>query len=357
MAEFIKRPFWFWTLGAVFALVLIYLLQGILAPFILGFVFAYLLDPLCDILCAKIKWKHFNRGWVSLFVLIFFFALILVLFAMLIPVVQDQLQSIAQNLPKYMEQLAAYWAPVRGYLGLGEGMQSIDVAGLIGKYFGASADVARGAVAGILQGGGVLFSVLSLIVVTPVVAFYLLRDWDTIIARIDGQLPRKQANTIRALAAEVDATLSGFIRGQGLVCLFLAIFYGAGLSLIGLDFGLTLGIFAGLFSFVPFLGSGLGMILSLIVALGQFSDWLSIGLVAAVFGVGQLLEGNILSPYLVGSRVGLSPLWIIFALMAGGSLLGFAGVLLAVPLAATIGVLVRFGMSQYRQSQYYLGQK
>jgi predicted PurR-regulated permease PerM len=200
-----------------------------------------------------------------------------------------------------------------------------------------------------------LINLVSLLVITPVVAFYLLRDWDRIVIQIDSWLPRRYAETIREQVRAVDATLAGFLRGQGTVCLILAIYYGLGLSLAGLDFGLVIGLVAGLLSFVPYVGAIVGLLLSVGLALVQFDAWLPIAIVAAVFILGQVVEGNFLTPKLVGESVGLHPVWIIFALLAGGTLFGFVGLLLAIPAAAVIGVGVRFALDRYLVSAYYKG--
>ena len=208
-------------------------------------------------------------------------------------------------------------------------------------------------VAGVLSGGAAVANTLSLIIITPVVTFYLLRDWDNIAATVDGWLPRAQAPTIRELASEVDRTLAGFLRGQGTVCLLLGVFYAIGLTVAGLDFGLVIGLIAGLLSFIPYVGSIVGLLLSVGLAFLQFDDWLRVAVVAGIFFVGQALEGNVLTPRLVGGRVGLHPVWVIFAILAGGTLFGFVGVLLAVPVAAVIGVGTRFALTRYLDSPYY----
>ena len=186
-------------------------------------------------------------------------------------------------------------------------------------------------------------------------AFYLLRDWDRIVARIDSWLPRDHAAVIRAQLAEVDRTLAGFARGQASVCLCLAAYYAGGFSLAGLDFGLALGLVAGILSFIPFVGSGVALVGSIGLALLQYDTWLPVALVLGICILGQILEGYLLTPKLVGDRVGLHPVWVIFALLAGGSLFGFLGLLLAVPVAAVLGVLARFGLLRYLASHYYRG--
>ncbi|MFQ6017021.1 MAG: AI-2E family transporter, partial [Kiloniellaceae bacterium] len=188
-----------------------------------------------------------------------------------------------------------------------------------------------------------------------VVAFYLLRDWDRIVGKVDGWLPRAHAGTIREQALEVDRRLAGFLRGQGTVCLLLGVFYALALSLAGLDFGLVVGLIAGLLSFIPYVGAIVGLLASVGLAVVQFDDWVRIAIVAGIFFAGQAVEGNYLTPKLVGGRVGLHPVWVIFGLLAGGALFGFVGVLLAVPAAAVIGVAVRFALDRYMASSYYLG--
>lgn len=210
---------------------------------------------------------------------------------------------------------------------------------------------------GLWSGGLAVFNALSLVVIMPVVAFYLLRDWDRIVAHVDSLLPRDAADTVREQVREIDDRLSGFVRGQASVCLVLGTWYAVGLTIVGLDFGVLVGVGAGLISFVPYLGTALGLIAGLGLAIAQFDSWLPIGLVAAVFATGQILEGYVLTPRLVGERVGLHPVWVLFALMAGGALLGFTGVLLAVPAAAVIGVLVRFAIGRYLQSPLYRSRK
>jgi predicted PurR-regulated permease PerM len=230
--------------------------------------------------------------------------------------------------------------------GLKESLQGF--SGEAVKWFG-------GVAAQVVKGGLALFQIASLIVVTPVVTFYLLNDWDRLVARIDGWLPRRHQSDIRALGTAIDKRLAGFLRGQALVCLALAVFYAAALSIAGLRFGLLVGIAAGLLSFIPFVGATLGFVAAVGLALFQFDAALPVIIVAAIFMAGQLLEGALLQPKLVGDSVGLHPVWIIFAVFAGGALLGFLGVLLAVPIAAIIGELARFGLKRYQASPIFTG--
>ncbi|MEO1379975.1 MAG: AI-2E family transporter, partial [Pseudomonadota bacterium] len=208
----------------------------------------------------------------------------------------------------------------------------------------------------VLSSAASLVNVVVLMVIVPVVAFYLLYDWDRMIAQVDNLLPRDHAPVIRQLAGEIDKTLASFIRGMGTVCLVLGTFYAAALMLVGLQFGLVVGAFAGLITFIPYIGALLGGALALGLALFQFwGDWVSIGLVAGIFMIGQVMEGNVLTPKLVGSSVGLHPVWLIFALSVFGALFGFVGMLVAVPVAASLGVLARFAIRNYLDSRLYKG--
>jgi predicted PurR-regulated permease PerM len=204
--------------------------------------------------------------------------------------------------------------------------------------------------------GKSIISLASLLVVTPVVAFYLLYDWDRMVATVDGWLPRDHRKTIHNLLVEINEAVAGFVRGQGTLCIILGAFYGIALTIAGLNFGLLIGLFAGLVSFIPYVGSLSGFILSVGVALVQFwPSWIPIAIVVAIFIVGQFLEGNILQPKLVGESVGLHPVWLMFALFAFGSLFGFTGMLVAVPVSAAIGVIVRFALGRYLASELYWG--
>ena len=206
--------------------------------------------------------------------------------------------------------------------------------------------------------GKAIVDVISLLIVTPVVAFYMLLDWDRMVAKVDRWTPRDYVASVRQIAREIDQAVAGFIRGQGSLCLILGIFYAVGLSLVGLNFGLLIGLFAGMISFIPYVGSLVGLVLAVGVAIVQFwPDYIWVGVVLAVFFTGQFIEGNILQPKLVGESVGLHPVWLMFALFAFGALFGFVGLLVAVPAAAAVGVLVRFALSRYLDSDLYYGRE
>jgi predicted PurR-regulated permease PerM len=210
----------------------------------------------------------------------------------------------------------------------------------------------------LVAGGLAIFDIIATLVLTPVVAFYMLRDWDNMVAKVDSWLPRRFAGTIRQLGHDADHSIAGYLRGQALVCMILGAFYAVSLALVGLEFGLVIGIVAGVITFLPYVGSLVGGVLAIGMALAQFPpDWVSVAIVAGIFVFGQAVEGNYLSPKLVGDRVGLHPVWIMFALLAGGSLFGFVGILIAVPTAAVVGVIVRHLIGRYRESAIYRGSK
>ena len=345
----------FWVAMAAVFLVTLWLLNDILLPFVVGIVVAYFLDPVV----ARLQRLRMSRTWATTAVTIFAVLLAIGVAMAILPPLFAQLQALVLNLPDYTVKLAARVMPlvdpVRERLNLPP-LSLQELQSEVAQRAGQVLTVA-GAVAGKLaQGGLAIFNLLALLFLTPVVTFYLLRDWERLVDALDGALPRDHAATIRKLAHESNAAIAGYVRGQALVCITLGTIYAIGLSLVGLQFGLVIGLIAGAISFIPFVGTLVGATLSIGMALAQFPpDWTSVALVAAVFVVGNILEGNVLSPKLVGDRVGLHPVWIMFALLAGGTLFGFTGVLIAVPVAAVIGVVVRHLMGRYRASGFYRG--
>ena len=332
---------------------LVYLLSPILLPFVLGMALAYLLDPVADLLE---RWG-LPRLWATVIILLTFVIVFVLGLVILLPMLIQQLTEFLQNLPGYLRQL--------------ETMLRTNLQGVLQRIPGLEDAVRNTEAASLLSGSGSFFSrltqtiisstswflgLMSLLVIAPVVAFYLLRDWDKMVAVIDRSLPRDHANTIRRLLGEMDEMLAGFIRGQGMVALILGSFYAVSLSLIGLNFGLLIGIVSGILTFIPYVGSFTGFFLATGMAFIQFQDdWLMIGLTAGVFVFGQIVEGNIITPKLVGDRIRLHPVWLIFALVAFGYLMGFVGALIAMPVAAIVGVMVRFGVDRYYHSRLYKG--
>lgn len=344
------RQLTFWAGAFVLLMLALYVLGDILLPFVAGMAIAYFLDPAAD----KLEGWGLPR-WAAATVLTTLFLLAVVAFLLLlVPLLQSQIVNLIDNLPRYVEQIRAQLNDLLALIQARldpEDLQRLRdaVGGLAGNTLAW-----LGRVVGRIWSGGVaLLNLLSLIFITPIVAFYLLRDWDRIVARMDQLLPRSHAEVVREQIVEIDRTLSGFARGQALVCLLLGLFYAVALTAAGLEFGLIVGLATGLVTFIPYFGMIFGLLVSLGLAFAQFDDWLRIGLVAAIFIIGQVIEGNFITPKLVGDRVGLHPVWMIFALLAGGALFGFVGVLAAVPLAATIGVLMRFAIKQYQASPLY----
>lgn len=342
-----------WGAIVVVLVILLVFLSEVLFPFVAGFAIAYFLDPICD----RLEEAGMSRTWATVVVTAMFFILFILALALVVPVLYGQLLQFLDNLPGYADAIQTKAKPLvetaHAYLATDGGPFEVDA--FVKEHLGEVAKIAGGVLGKFVGGLQVTFNIISLFVITPVVAFYLLRDWDDIVDRVDSCLPRTHLETIREQARLVDETLAGFLRGQFTVCLLLGVFYGIGLSLVGLDFGLVVGLGTGLVSFVPYFGMLVGFVVGVGLALAQFDSWQPIAMVVAVFVVGQVIEGNFLTPKLVGDRVNLHAVWILFALLAGGALFGFVGVLLAVPIAAVIGVLVRFSLSQYRQSPLYLG--
>ncbi|HYM33063.1 MAG TPA: AI-2E family transporter [Candidatus Cybelea sp.] len=343
----------FWLLGALALAILLYLLRGIMLPFVAGFGIAYLLDPVAD----RMEARGLSRTLSTSIVVLVFFGLLALAIVLLAPVVERQVAGLVNRVPDLIERGREELLPVIGSF---LEMLHIDVVGEVKGAVAGSADRAAGAVTNVLQrilGGGLAFiHVVLLLVITPIVAFYMLRDWDRLVARIDSWLPREHAETIRAEMREISDVLAGFMRGQAIVCAVLGTYYAIALSAAGLQYGLLIGLITGALVFIPFVGTTFGLIASMSIAAVQFwPDWKRIAVVLAIFAVGHFAESNIISPRLVGEKVGLHPVWIIFSLLAFATLFGFLGVLLAVPAAAVIGVLVRFAVRRYLASPIYLG--
>ncbi len=347
-----SRQALFWIAGLVAFGFVVRMFSPILLPFVMGFAIAYFVDPVVE----KLGRAGVGRTLATSAVLLAFFLMFALALFLLVPVMDQQLVDFSAKVPKLIEAAQAKLAAVVAKLSAELSPADLErLKGAAGSFAGDAIKFVGRVLGGLWSGGLAFFNLLSLIFITPIVAFYILRDWPVIVRTVDSWLPRDHAATIRALVSEADEMVSGFVRGMGAVCLILAAFYGLALTLIGLDFGLLIGIGAGLISFVPFVGAIAGFIAAVGMALFQYSEWGPIALVAGVFVAGQVLEGNFLTPNLVGGRIRLHPVWIIFALLAGGTVAGFVGVLLSVPVAAVIGVLVRFLAKQYVSSAIYRG--
>ena len=347
----LQRQALFWIAVLAVLMALVWLLHGILLPFVAGMALAYLLDPLAN----RLERLGLNRAMAT-FAMVAAFVLALAFIAIaIVPVLARQLAELIANTPAYVERLQELVAnPGWPWLSnlVGDNLSDFKASAYVNDAAGAFSVFAGS----LWSGGRAVVSLLSLLIVTPVVAFYLLNDWPRIVKAVDSWLPRKDADTIRDLLRQVDAAIAGFVRGQTSICLILAFLYITGFTLIGLKYGFLIGLVTGLATFIPYVGSATGLIVGTTVAVVQFwPNWVPVIAVLAVCGVLQVLESYILSPFLVGPSVGLHPVWLMFALFTAGYLFGFVGLLVAIPVAAAIGVLVRFGMRRYMASSIYSG--
>lgn len=341
-------------IGLLAALVLVlWVFRGILLPFVVGAALSYLLNPLVN----QLQRWGVNRAWATTIVLLSVITIVVSIFVMFVPLVGQQIIGLIQRLPQYVSDLQALfarWSPeINAWLGPERAAQlQASINDLARQALGFIATLPGELVNIGLTGA----AVIGFTVLTPVVAFYLLLDWEGMIHGIESLLPKDHKGEIDTILEDIDKSMAGVIRGQGGVLLIDAAFYATALSLIGLNFGLVVGLIAGLMSFVPFVGFVLGFGLSVGIAIVQFSgDLLMVGIVAGVFLFWQFIEGNILYPKLVGSSININPVWMMFALLALGAVFGFVGLLLAVPMAAIASVLVRFGVRKYKESALYLG--
>ena len=313
------------------------LLGDIILPFVLGFALAYLLDPLAD----RLEALGLPRALATATITLVFVVSLIVALTLGLPVLAEQILALVAAVPGYMQALQG-WIDAQ-QMGLPENE-------IIASLNQAAVDGLQSMARGLVLSGLTVVNLLTLVFITPIVTIYMLNDWDRMVAGIDALLPSHQAALIRQLASQMDAMLSGFLRGQIMVCLALGVIYALGLSWVGLKGGLVLGFIAGLISFIPYVGAAIGMVVAGLLGLGQFGiDWMMLSQIAAVFAVGQFIEGNVLTPRLVGDRVRLHPVWIMFALLAMGHLFGFLGLLLAVPVAAICGVMVRHAAGVYQR--------
>lgn len=344
----------FWIGAALAFGLMVYAAASILLPFVAGMALAYLFDPVAN----RLERLGLSRVWATAVMLAVFLAVAVLLVILVLPVVGSQLAGLVANVPSYVG-LLQNWLAQHSDSAVFRALHitQIDLNSSLGTLVSSGSSVVSTLIASVWSGGQTLVSALSLMVVTPVVAFYLLVDWGRMIAAIDDNLPREHRATILKLAREMDRGVANFVRGQVSCSLLLGLFYAVSLSLAGLRFGLLIGLFAGLVSFIPYLGTISGGALAIGLAFLQFwPDYAWIAVIVGIFVAGQFIEGNILQPKLIGSSVGLHPVWLMFALLAGGAWLGFLGLLIAVPAATCIAVLVRFALVRYHQSALYTGE-
>ncbi|MDA7945961.1 MAG: AI-2E family transporter [Hyphomicrobiaceae bacterium] len=350
----ISRQTLFWASALVVLLLIVAVLHEILLPFILGAAIAYLLDPLADWL----EGLGLSRLLATVLIMLLFSLVVIIGLIVVLPLLVEQLVDLATRMPEYLQSLRDLAInTLKGWFGDKWLTAKLQLDGTIKELAQKATGWAGGLLTSVLSGGLAVVNFIALLVITPVVAFYLLLDWDRMMQHISDWLPRDHADAIRQIGRDIDEVISGFVRGQFTVLMILGLFYVIGLTLIGLNFGLLIGLGAGLVSFIPFVGPVVGFVVGGTVAVVQFwPDWHWVAAVIGVFLVGQAIEGNILSPMIVGDRVRLHPVWLMFALFVFGYLFGFVGMLLAVPVAAAIGVLVRFGLQLYLKSSLYQGE-
>lgn len=346
----LPRIHWAWLLLLIALGALAWASRPVIGPFVAAFVLAYLLDPMTTRLAAaSFGPVRLPRAIAAALMLLVFFALLSGLILITAPIIESQITQLVDRLPGLARRTLPLIETIADRL-----TGRFDVSSVVDTLGQRAISWASENVGPLIASSLSVFNVVNYLLVTPIVAFYLLRDWPGIIATVQSWWPRPALAALQQVAADSDAALGGFIRGQSLVCLVLAVFYAAGWSLIGLNYAVVLGLLAGIFGFVPFLGVIVAVALSLMVALGQYGlDWWQLFLVYAVFQVGQILESAVLTPNLIGDRIGLHPVWVLFSVFAGGAVAGIVGVFVAVPVAAVLGVVVRAMVTNYKQSRFY----
>ncbi len=346
------KRFIFWLLIATLAILFLGSISSVMLPFAAGMLIAYLLDPLVD----RMEKFGLARGYSTAITSVMFYLIIFGSFAALFPLLYDQLVNLWRLLPDYIVTVKDKYLPM--------------AYGIIDNFSAEQADNARASLKqatdgifknltsfliGIWSSSMSFVNVMGLIIITPIVSFYLLRDWDVMKSRISSLSPRYAVNDLKYVASECDKVISGYLRGQIYICLILATFYAISLTLAGLQFGLIIGIMTGLMAFIPYIGVFIGMAVGITVALFQFDELMRTAIIIAIFAFGQFVEGNFITPKIMSNSIGLHPVWIMFALLAGGALLGFFGILIAVPFAAVIGVVIKYLVEKYKVSILYKG--
>jgi len=364
-----KKQLQYWGFATVIFILLLLALGDVLVPFFLGGAIAYFLDPVAD----RLETWGLSRTLSTVVITLSGILVFIIVFLLVVPTLIGQLGQLITQIGQIVADLPETWYNFGTWLN--QRFPSIDLESAFLQEqlanLGSAIQARSGeVVSALLSSAQGIVSAIVLVVIVPVVFFYLLLDWDRMVAQIDDLLPRDHQATIRMIAGDIDKTLASFIRGQGTVCLILGVYYAIALMIAGLNFGLIVGFIAGLISFIPYVGALVGGALAIGLALFQWwsgtevvdgqtietsINWLRIGIVGAIFMTGQFLEGNILTPKLVGGSIGLHPVWLIFALSVFGSLFGFVGMLIAVPVAAVIGVLARFLIKEYKAGLLYKG--
>lgn len=344
----------FWGLAFAAFIGFIFLFKSVLLPFVLGLAVAYLLNPLVH----KLGAMKIARAPASLMILLAFLLISGVLLALSIPLLYRQIMQLTDDLPGYIDSFLKFIQPISSQVmqKLGFGYNA-DVKSLLQDNPETAVNVAKKIWGGLASGGQAVFDALFIFTIMPIVAYFVMKDWDRITKFVEDLLPRDHKKTILDLLKQIDKKIAGFIRGQISVAFILGVGYAIALTIAGLKYGFLIGLTAGLISIIPMVGSTLGLIVSVTVAWFQTGELSYVAIIGGIFVAGQLIEGNILSPKIVGDSVGMHPLWVFFALLAGGALFGILGMLIAVPVAATVGVLIVFAIKQYKSSPLYKGRE
>ena len=340
-----------WMLLLVLFCAFVYVLRSVLLPFVLGIVLGYLFDPLV----YKLTKLKISRTWATILVFVLALLLIVPVFVWFVGKLNDELNLFISAMPAYMAALSKKIMPLLDRLqAYFPSLSAENIKETLSQNVSQTFQFSGKLLQSLFKNSMAIVNVLSLVLITPVVAFYMMRDWDVFTKKAKDLLPKKSKKDLLKIFHQIDTALSGFIRGQVSVCIILGAYYAIGLRLVGLELGLLIGFIAGIISFIPYVGSITGFVLSIILACSQFGDMTHIIAVVCVFLIGQFIEGNFLTPKLVGDKVGLYPVWVMFSLLSGGALLGFLGLMIAVPVAAVIGVLIRTGLQKYQKSNLYL---
>lgn len=347
-----KVLLWLLVIGGVIGF--LYLIKGMLLPFVVALIVAYFLDPAVD----RLETWRLPRVMASTFIIAAFFSIVGVVILLVTPLLHDQFIAFSIKVPLYANVLNEKILPeITRFLYRIDPEALENAKKVVSNFSSQILQFFVNFLGNIWNSGLAVINLLSLVFITPIVTFYMLRDWDLMIRKVNSLLPPRYAPAIREQARNIDRTLAGYIRGQTQVCLILGTFYALGLSVVGLDFGLFVGLVTGVLSFIPYVGMLFGTLIGLFIAFFQFGTIVGISKVALIFILGQVIEGNFITPKLVGDKVGLHPVWIIFGMLAGAAIFGFVGILLAVPVTAVTGVLVRFMLEKYMGSPLYKGKR
>lgn len=356
----LKNSAIFWVIVLVLVIWFFYSVSSILFPFVVGLFFSYLLNPIVN----RFEKKGIKRSFSAICITFVLALIIMATMVLVIPSVFNQLISLLKEIPNYIEKFRSLVIPkLEGFIGqikLFTATEETDgakekLSQLVNNYSGDLVYFMGNIINKIIFSGTSILNFLSLLFVTPIVTFYIIKDWPKFTKNVKNLIPKRHLNTFTSLSNEVSEILSGFLRGQTNICIILMFYYSIALVLNGVQYGLLIGLLTGLFSFIPYVGFSVGFILATVISAFQFQDMLSVFITIGIFLFAQIVESYYLTPRFVGSKVSLHPVWVIFAIFAGGILFGFTGVLIALPAAAVIGVLIRFTIKQYRNGSIYLG--